>query len=295
MEWLADQAVELVVCEPTGGYEEPLVRGLRQAGVPVHMAHPNKVRAFAHASGRMAKTDRLDAQVLCHYGEVFASAETPEGAASGEEPEREELRALLRRRRQLVDQRVQERNRLDRAWNPGVRASTQRHIDWLDQEIAALDREYREALESSEELAAKAELYRSVPGIGALTAATLVADLPELGRGESKGLCSLVGLAPWSRDSGQQRGYRAVRGGRSGVRRALYMAALSVIRSQGELARFYQALRKRGKAGKVALVAVMRKLLLHLNAIARRATHAIARRATPWTLNHPQLSPAPNP
>ena len=287
MEWLAAQAVELVVCEPTGGYEEPMVRGLRQGGIPVHMAHPNKVRAFARASGRMAKTDRLDAQVLSRYGEVFASAETPEGAASGEEPEREELRALLRRRRQLVDQRVQERNRLDRAWNPGVRASTQRHIDWLDQEIAALDREYREALESSEELAAKAELYRSVPGIGALTAATLVADLPELGRGESKGLCSLVGLAPWSRDSGQQRGYRAVRGGRSGVRRALYMAALSVIRSQGELARFYQALRKRGKAGKVALVAVMRKLLLHLNAIARRAT--------PWTPNHPQLSPAPNP
>ncbi len=282
MEWLAAQAVALVVCETTGGYEEPMVRGLRQGGVPVHLAHPNKVRAFARASGRMAKTDRLDAQVLSRYGEVFASA-----GASEPEPEREELQALLRRRRQLVDQRVQERNRLDRAWNPGVRASTQRHIDWLDQEIAALDREYREALESSEELAAKAELYRSVPGIGALTAATLVADLPELGRGESKGLCSLVGLAPWSRDSGQQRAYRAVRGGRSGVRRALYMAALSVIRSQGELARFYQTLRKRGKAGKVALVAVMRKLLLHLNAIARRAT--------PWTPNHHQLSPPANP
>ena len=271
LEWLEAQEVELVVCEPTGGYEEPLARGLRQRGLPVHLAHPNKVRAFARASGRMAKTDRLDAQALARYGEVFASAGT-----SQPEPEREELQALLRRRRQLVEQRVQERNRLDRAWNPGVRASTQRHIDWLDQEIAALDREYREALESSEELEAKAELYRSVPGIGALTAAVLVADLPELGRGEGKGLCSLAGLAPWSRDSGQQRGYRSVRGGRSGVRRALYMAALSVIRGQGELARFYRDLRKRGKAGKVALVAVMRKLLLHLNAIARRGT--------PWTL-----------
>ena len=271
LEWLEAQEVELVVCEPTGGYEEPLARGLRQRGLPVHLAHPNKVRAFARASGRMAKTDRLDAQALARYGEVFASAGT-----SQPEPEREELQALLRRRRQLVEQRVQERNRLDRAWNPGVRASTQRHIDWLDQEIAALDREYREALESSEELDAKAELYRSVPGIGALTAAVLVADLPELGRGEGKGLCSLAGLAPWSRDSGQQRGYRSVRGGRSGVRRALYMAALSVIRGQGELARFYRDLRKRSKAGKVALVAVMRKLLLHLNAIARRGT--------PWTL-----------
>ena len=282
LEWLAARTVNLVVCEPTGGYEEPLVRGLRQGGFPVHLAHPNKVRAFAHASGRLAKTDRLDAQVLSRYGEVFASAEVPQP-----EPEREELQALLRRRRQLVNQRVQERNRLDRAWNPTVRASTQRHIDWMDQEIAALDREYREALESSEELAHRADLYRSVPGIGELTAAILVADLPELGHGEGKGLCSLVGLAPWSRDSGQQRGYRAVRGGRSAVRRALYMAALSVIRGSGELSQFYQGLRQRGKAGKVALVAVMRKLLLHLNAVARRWTH--------WELNHSQLPSISNP
>lgn len=161
LEWLASQSDALVVCEPTGGYEEPLVRGLRQERIPVHLAHPNKVRAFAHASGRMAKTDRLDAQTLSRYGEVFASA-----GNSQPEPEWEELQALLRRRRQLVDQRVQERNRLDRAWNPAVQASTQRHIGWLDQEIAALDREYREALESSGELARRADLYRSVPGTG---------------------------------------------------------------------------------------------------------------------------------
>lgn len=258
LEWLAARNAGLVVCEPTGGYEEPLAQSLRRAGIPARLAHPNRVRAFAQASGQLAKTDRLDAQALSRYGEVFLSAGVSQPE---EEPEREELQALLRRRRQLVDQRVQERNRLDRAWNPAVRASTQRHIGWLDQEIAALDREYREALESS----------------GELTAATLVADLPELGRGEGKGLCSLVGLAPWSKDSGRQRGQRAVRGGR----RARYMAALSVIRSRGELARFYQALRKRGKAGKVALAAVMRKLLLHL--------HAITRRNTPWTLNHAQL------
>ena len=282
LEWLAARSVALAVCEPTGGYEGPLVRGLRQGGIPVHLAHPNKVRAFAHASGRMAKTDRLDAQTLSRYGEVFASADT-----SRPEPEREELQALLRRRRQLIDQRVQERNRLDRAWNPAVRASTQRHIDWLDQEIAALDREYREALESSQELSRRADQYRSVPGIGNLTAAILVADLPELGHGEPKGLCSLAGLAPWSRDSGQQRGYRSVRGGRGAVRRALYMAALPVVRTPGELRRFYQRLRQRGKPGKVALVAVMRKLLLHLNAVARRGAH--------WTLNHSQPSSIPNP
>ena len=248
------------------------------------LVHPNKVRAFAQASGRLAKTDRIDAQALSHYGQVFASAEVSQPE---QEPEREEVQALLRRRQQLVEQRVQERNRLDRAWNPGVRASTQRHIDWLDQEIAALDREYREALQSSGELARRAALYRSVPGIGELTAAILVADLPELGQGEGKGLCSLAGLAPWARDSGQQRGYRALRGGRSGVRRALYMAALSAVRAPGELRRFYQELRQRGKAGKVALVAVMRKLLMRL--------HAIARRGTPWTLNHTQLSSIPTP
>ena len=118
--------------------------------------------------------------------------------------------------------------------------------------------------------------------MGELTAATLVADLPELGRGEGKGLCSLVGLAPWSRDSGKQRGYRAIRGGRGAVRRILYLAALSAIRAEGELRRFYQGLRQRGKAGKVALAAVMRKLLLQL--------HAIARRGTPWTANHAPAS-----
>ena len=284
LEWLTARNAGLVVCEPTGGYEEPLAQSLRRAGIPVRLVHPNKVRAFAQASGRLAKTDRIDAQALSRYGQVFASAEVSQPE---QEPEREEVQALLRRRQQLVEQRVQERNRLDRAWNPGVRASTQRHIDWLDQEIAALDREYREALQSSGELARRAALYRSVPGIGELTAAILVADLPELGRGEGKGLCSLAGLAPWARDSGQQRGYRAVRGGRSGVRRALYMAALSAVRSQGELGQFYQGLRQRGKAGKVALVAVMRKLLMRL--------HAIARRGTPWTPNHAQLPPTPNP
>ena len=271
--WLTAQPVALVVCEPTGGYEEPLVHRLAQAGLPVHLAHPNKVRAFAQASGRQAKTDRLDAQVLAQYGQAFALQESPPP-----DPQREELQSLLRRRRQLVNQRVQERNRLDRAWNPATRASTQRHIDWLDAEIARLDRDYQDALESSEHLCQQAILYRSVPGVGPLTAATLVADLPELGYGDSKGLCALAGLAPWARDSGQQRGHRAIRGGRPAVRRALYMSALSIVRTEGQLRQFYRGLRQRGKPGKVALVAVMRKLLTQL--------HAIAQRGTPWTPNH---------
>lgn len=279
MGWLATQPVALVVCEPTGGYEGRLVDQLRGVGCVVHLAHPNKVRAFAQASGRLAKTDRIDAQALSHYGRVFAVSEDPE---PGPEPERAEVQALLRRRRQLVNQRVQELNRMDRARNAAARASTQRHIAWLDEEIDRLDEEYRKALQSSAVLTQQAKLYRSVPGVGELTAATLVAHLPELGQGDGRGLCSLVGLAPWSRDSGQQRGYRAIRGGRGEVRQALYMAALSSGRVEGPLRQFHQGLRRRGKAGKVALVAVMRKLLLQL--------HAVARRGTPWTANHATAS-----
>ena len=171
LEWLAEQGAGLVVCEPAGGCGEPLAGSLRQARIPVHLAHPNKVRAFAQASGRLAKTGRLDAQVISRYGQVFGLQEV-----SQPEPEREEVPALLRRRRQLADQRVEELNRLDRAWNPAVRASAQRHIDWLDQEIEALDQAYREALESSGEMSRQADLCRSVPGIGELTAAILVAD-----------------------------------------------------------------------------------------------------------------------
>lgn len=275
-EWLEGQGVELAVCEPTGGYERQLVRGLREAGLGVHLAHPNRVRAFAKACGYEAKTDVLDALVLCRFGQAFALEQSPQREM---EPERAELKELLRRRRQLVEQRVQELNRLDKGLSETARASTQRHIHWLDEEIARLDREYQRALQSSRELAQQAELYRSVKGIGELTAAVLVADLPELGQGDAKGLASLVGLAPWSRDSGRQRGYRAIRGGRGSVRRALYLAALSAVRCQdGAIGRFYRQLRQRGKPGKVAMVAVMRKLLLQL--------HAVARRGTPWVENY---------
>ena len=257
------------VCEATGGYERLLVSRLRAAGITVQVAHPLRVRAFARACGHEAKTDALDARVLARYGQVFPASDT--GPSESEE-EREELQQLLRRRRQLVDQRVQERNRLDKGVRPTVGRSTRRHIAWLDQEIARLDKEYQALLQRSAALRSQAALYRSVPGVGSLTAAMLVAFLPELGQRDSKALTALVGLAPWSRDSGHKRGQRSIRGGRAAVRHALYMAALSVIRQEGIHQHFYQGLRQRGKTGKVALVAVMRKLLLHLNAVARRGT-----------------------
>ena len=265
--WLESQGVTDVVCEATGGYERPVVRRVRRTGLSIHVAHPNRVRHFARAAGGQAKTDALDAQMLARYGQVFELPRTVAAAA-----DREVLQDLLRRRKQLVDQRVQERHRLDKGLTEGARPSTQRHIEWLDDEIERLDEEYRKALATSVELAEAAALYRSVPGVGALTAATLVGYLPELGHCRGKQLTALVGLAPWAQDSGRQQGYRSIRGGRGTVRRGLYLAALSAIRCNDDLRRFYQGLRQRGKTGKVALVAVMRKLLLVLNAIAQRGT-----------------------
>ena len=261
--------VTTAVCESTGGYERLLVNRLREGEIAVNVAHPSRVRDFARACGYEAKTDPLDAQVLSRYGQVFPDAETP---ARELEPEREELQDLLRRRRQFVEQRVQEMSRLDKGVSDAAVRSTRRHIAWLKKEIAQLDQEYQAALQSSDPMAQRAALYRTVPGVGPLTAAILVAHLPELGHWDGKALTSLVGLAPWSRDSGQKRGQRAIRGGRGIVRRALYLCAWSVIRVDGELRCFYQSLRQRGKPGNVAVVAVMRKMLLQLNAIARRET-----------------------
>ena len=264
--WVTSQGASEAVCEPTGGYEREVVRLLRESGLPVHVAHPNKVRNFARAAGHEAKTDVLDARVLSHYGEVFQLA-----GRLPDDGEGQESKELLKRRKELVDQRVQERNRLEEGLRGGARRSTERHIEWLDEEIARMDEEYRKALSENARLSETVALYRSVPGVGEVTAASLVAYLPELGKCEGKALTALVGLAPWSRDSGGQRG-RSIRGGRGGVRRVLYLAALSAIRHNEEMGRFYRGLRNRGKAGKVALVAVMRKLLLLLNAVARRGT-----------------------
>ena len=264
---LKKEEATLAVCESTGGYERLLVSRLRKAEIGIRVANPSRVRAFAKACGYEAKTDPRDAQVLSRYGQVFPESDTPET-----EPEREELQDLLRRRRQLVEQRVQEVNRLDKGASAGVAESTKRHIAWLEAEIAQLEKEYQEVMQGSARLTQRAALYRTVPGVGPLTAATLVAFLPELGRWDSKALTSLVGLAPWSRDSGRKRGQRSIRGGRGVVRKALYLCACSVIQVEGELRLFYQNLRQRGKPGNVALVAVMRKLLLQLNALARRGT-----------------------
>ena len=202
--------VTKAVCESTGGYERLVVGKLRETAIGVEVAHPLRVRAFARACGYEAKTDPLDAQVLSRYGVVFSESDT---AQPDVDPDREELRQLLGRRRQLVEQRVRERNRLDKGVSGSVGKSIKRTVRWLDREIERLDEEYKELLKRSSSLTESAELYKTVPGVGQLTAATLVAYLPELGRWDGKSLASLVGLAPWSRDSGTKRGYRSIRGG----------------------------------------------------------------------------------
>ena len=261
--------VTKAVSESTGGYERLVVGKLRQTAINVQVAHPLRVRAFARACGYEAKTDPLDAQVLSRYGVVFSEWDTAQPEV---DPDREELRQLLSRRSQLVEQRVRERNRLDKGVSGSVGKSIRRNIRWLDREIERLDEEYKELLKHSASLSRTVELYQSVPGVGQLTAATLVAHLPELGRWDGRALTSLVGLAPWSRDSGQKRGNRSIRGGRTTVRRALYICAWVVLRIDGDLRDFYQGLRERGKPGKVAVIAVARKLLMQLNAVARRGT-----------------------
>ena len=186
---------------------------------------------------------------MAHYGEVF---DLPVEAA--QEEASEEVRALLGRRQQLLDQRTQELNRLEKGLRGRVKQSCQRHLAWLDKELKHLEDEYQQAIEARP-ASERAALYQSVRGVGVLTSATLLAYVPELGQGSGKALTALVGLVPWAADSGTHRGYRAIRGGRGLVRRALYMAALSVIRTDTDLGRCYQRLRQRGKPGKVKGVA----------------------------------------
>ena len=270
-------AVAWIVLEATGGYEKPLSRYLQGCGYRVHVAHPVRVRAFATAHGVLAKTDPIDARVLSDYGRAMAPFELRVESA-----ERQQLQSLIRRRTQLVEQRKAETNRLDKTTEPGAIASLHRHLAWLDEELKLLEGELEAMLQTHKRLMAQVALYESVCGVGRQSSLTLLADLPELGQANEKALTALVGLAPYARDSSTLKKRRRIRGGRPTVRRVLYMAAVSAIRYNPDLGPFYQRLRKRGKPGKVAIIAVMRKLLLVLNAVARRQT--------PWEVNPPSLA-----
>lgn len=272
---LASLTPVLIVCEATGGYERALVAALATAALPLVVANPRQVRDFAKATGRLAKTDTLDAAVLARFAEQVR----PEPRALPEEAV-ETLEALLTRRRQLLEMLTAERQRLPLA-RPAVRRDLQQHIRWLERRVHEMDDELDGAIQASPVWRAKDDLLQSVPGIGRVVSRTLLAMLPELGRLNRQEIAALVGVAPLNCDSGTFRGRRRVYGGRAPVRAVLYMGALVSTRYNPVLRAFYQRLRAAGKPPKVALTAVMRKLLVILNAMMRTQT--------PWQLHEPAL------
>jgi transposase len=253
----------LIVLEATGGYELPLAAACAAAALPVAIVNPRQVRAFAHALGRTAKTDAIDAGVLALFGARVDPA--PRAVADAAT---HALAGLVTRRRQLLEMLGAERQRLAQAPPTGpITRDLRRHIRWLERRVADVDDEIGTAVQQSPIWRVQDDLLRTVPGIGPTTARTLLAELPELGRLDRRAIAALVGVAPFNCDSGQWRGRRRIWGGRASVRASLYMAALVASRHNPVLAAVYHRLRAVGKPPKVALVAVMRKLLTILNAM----------------------------
>jgi transposase len=256
----------LVVLEATGGLEIPLTGALAAAGMPVVVVNPRQVRDFAKATGKLAKTDALDAQTLAHFAEVMR----PEPRPLPDE-QTQTLAALLTRRRQLVEMLTAEKNRLASA-RPPVRKSLRTHITWLERELSHTDSDLAHAIRESPVWREKEELLQSTPGVGPVVTTTLLANLPELGTLTAKQIAALVGVAPFNRDSGTLRGKRTVWGGRAQVRAVLYMGTLVATRFNPVIRAFYQRLCAAGKPKKVALTACMRKLLIILNAMLKHRT-----------------------
>ena len=261
--WLAEKEVTLVVVEASGGWELDLVTALAVAGLPAAVVNPTRVRNFAKALGQYAKTDKIDACVLARFAAVVQPPVRP--LKSGEQAR---LAAVISRRQQLVDMLTQEKNRRVTT-REEMRDQLERHIRWLETELADLNNQLEKLVAHCAEWQAKKEVMMSVKGVGPVTATTLLADLPELGTLNRQQIAALVGLAPLNKDSGRKRGKRHIFGGRKAVRSKLYMAALSAAKHNPIIRSFYERLLAKGKLEKVALTACMRKLLVILNAMIR--------------------------
>lgn len=256
----------LIILEATGGYEMDAVEAMAAESLPVAVINPRQGRDFAKSIGRLAKTDKIDAQMLARFGEAVR----PESYVMPSE-EALELQGVLVRRRQLIEMLVAEKNRMYMAHDL-VKPDIKAHIDYLEKELEKLDQSLKAQLQQSPMWHEKDDLLRSVPGVGAVTATTLLAELPELGKLDRKKIAALVGVAPFNCDSGEKRGKRAIWGGRAYVRQTLYMATLSATRFNPVISDHYAQLKQQGKPSKVALVACMRKLLTILNAMMRSMT-----------------------
>lgn len=276
VERLQREPPELIVLEATGGYELLCVAALSAAGLPVVIVNPRQVRDFAKATGQLAKTDRIDADILALFAERVRPAVRPLPDA-----EAQELDALLARRRQLLEMLQAERNRLGQVFGRGkrpVKKSLKSHITYLERELRITDTDLAALVRQSPAWRERDDLLQSVPGVGRVLSLTLLADLPELGRLSRRQIAKLVGVAPLSRDSGTLRGHRFVQGGRASVRAVLYMGALVATRRNRLIREFYLRLLAAGKAKKLALVACMRKLLTMLNTMVRTNTR--------WSAHH---------
>lgn len=256
---------QLILLEATGGYEILAAASLRQAGLPAHIINPRQVRDFARSSGRLAKTDKIDAAVLAHFAEALKPSLRP-----WPDEQQQELAALMSRRRQLVEMLVMEKNRLAMTFSPRVRRSLQTNLQSLKEQLQELEQDLDDFIRQSPLWLEKDQLLQSVPGVGPLTSQSLLAWVPELGTLNRKKIAALVGLAPFNRDSGQMRGKRTIWGGRARVRPPLYMATLAACRVNPAIRAFYLRLLAVGKSKKLALTACMRKLLTILNAILKQ-------------------------
>jgi len=268
-------SIELVVLEATGGLERDVVAALAIAKIPAAVVNPKQVRDFAKATGKLAKTDGIDAAVLAH----FAEAVRPAVRVLGDELS-QAFEARITRRNQLIQMLVAEKNRrasllVQRTSSTAMAKSIEVHIQWLEKQIAELDQDIDQLIKNSPLWREKDDLLQSVPGVGPVTSRTLLSFVPELGTLGNKQVAALIGLAPFNRDSGQFAGRRSIWGGRAEVRSALYMAAVTAIRCNPALRSFYDRLKAAGKAPLVAMTATMRKLLVILNAMLRDRT--------PWT------------
>jgi transposase len=252
---------KLIVLEATGGYEEAVVQGLFEAGLPVALVSPQRVRQYAKARGILAKTDGIDANNLAEYGKQIQPRLFVGKSEAGRR-----LSGLVGRRKQLVEMEKAEKNRLRMA-NAEIRASIQTVIACLAGEVERVEEEIAKFMKEQPDFAQQEKLLRSAKSVGPVTAASLLADLPELGKLDRKEIAALVGVAPMNHDSGRKRGYRKTKGGRPEVRSVLYMSALSAIRYNPTIKAQYDQLVKRGKEKKVAITACMRKMLTILNAM----------------------------
>ena len=256
----------LVLMEATGSYEMALAGALQVADMPIRVVNPRQARDFAKSTGRLAKTDSIDAEALAQ----FAEAVRPEPRRLPDE-QTQRLSAILTRRSQIVGMLTAEQNRLRQSPHP-VRRRVQVHVNWLKRELSDIEGDLTEAIIESSMWRTKDNILRSVPGVGPVVSLTLLAELPELGTLNRKRIATLVGVAPLNRDSGIFRGRRMVWGGRERVRKAFYMAALTATRHNPAIRSFYLKLLANGKAEKIALTACMRKLLLILNNMVRHGT-----------------------